>query len=653
LSIELHWRQCCAAVALLAATPIHAADTPPPLSAYGALPAVEQMTLSPDGHNLATVALADGIRRLIVIDADGKARIQYPLAAAKIRSLRWADATHVAIWMSRTTELGADFVKSTMELWSAVIVPLDGSKAWTVFGDNAAMDPAVFGHYGFRTVNGHPIGYFAGLELTPEPGSAVPHYVHAEPSLFAVDLATRTQRRIAPPADRGYSRDWLVDADGNLAATLELDHALGNWTLSAANGTILAHGRDPSGSIELHAMGKDGTAIIISKRDEVGGNIHWYRVPAGGGELMPFMAALTIDAIAVDSATGRMDGYVPRSADGSSIPVLLDPASQARIRQIVNAFPDVRVQVRAYTADAGHVLVRTSGNADPGTWYLVDAQAGKAAIVGNERPMIANAQVGAIRTIPYKASDGLDMSGILTLPPGRAANHLPVVMLPHGGPHEHDIAQFDWWAQALASRGYAVFQPNFRGSTDRDEAFRDAGNGEWGRRIQTDISDGLAELARQGIVDPRRACIVGAGYGGYAALAGVTLQHGLYRCAVAVAAISDIAEMATTNVAETGGDPMVKRQLDRLLGDPAHFDEVSPRRHAAQADAPILLIHGKDDTVVPFRQSDRMASALRAAHKPVDMVVMEKEDHWLSRSETRQQMLEACVGFVLKHNPPD
>jgi dipeptidyl aminopeptidase/acylaminoacyl peptidase len=146
--------------------------------------------------------------------------------------------------------------------------------------------------------------------------------------------------------------------------------------------------------------------------------------------------------------------------------------------------------------------------------------------VGVERLAIEPEQVGPISTVAYTAADGLELDGILTLPPGREAKDLPLVMLPHGGPHAYDEVAFDWWAQAFASRGYAVFQPNFRGSTNRDDAFVRAGYGEWGRKMQSDISDGLQALADKGIVDPKRACIVGASYGGYAALAGVTLQQG-------------------------------------------------------------------------------------------------------------------------------
>jgi dipeptidyl aminopeptidase/acylaminoacyl peptidase len=299
------------------------------------------------------------------------------------------------------------------------------------------------------------------------------------------------------------------------------------------------------------------------------------------------------------------------------------------------------------------VLVRTTGNGDSGTWYLVDLAKMGAAAVGYERRALGPEVVGRVSRFAYKAGDGTDLDGILTLPAGREPRNLALVMLPHGGPHSHDEVVFDWWAQAFASRGYAVFQPNFRGSTNRDEGFMRAGFGQWGKAMQTDISDGIAELARQGIVDPDRACIVGASYGGYAALAGVTLQQGLYRCAVAVAPVADLGALFSDEGGSSNRSGMLRRSLLEELGPRSGFAAVSPRQHAAQADAPILLIHGKDDTVVPFDQSDNMAHALAAAGKPYKFVVMREEDHWLSRPETRLQMLEEAVAFVEQYNPAD
>jgi len=183
--------------------------------------------------------------------------------------------------------------------------------------------------------------------------------------------------------------------------------------------------------------------------------------------------------------------------------------------------------------------VFTNGGDDSGTYWLVDIAKHSAVPLGYQYPTINAEDVGPVRMVDWKAADGLALRGVLTLPPGRAAKNLPLVVLPHGGPEARDYPTFDWWAQAFASRGYAVFQPNFRGSDGYGVAIRNAGFGQWGRKMQTDISDGVAELAKQGIVDPKRACIVGGSYGGYAAEAGVTVQHGLYRCAVSMAGVSD------------------------------------------------------------------------------------------------------------------
>jgi dipeptidyl aminopeptidase/acylaminoacyl peptidase len=230
-------------------------------------------------------------------------------------------------------------------------------------------------------------------------------------------------------------------------------------------------------------------------------------------------------------------------------------------------------------------------------------------------------------------------------------------VLPHGGPEGRDYLGFDWWAQAFASRGYAVFQPNFRGSAGFGKTFRDAGYGEWGRKMQTDVSDGLAELVRRGIVDPKRACIMGASYGGYVALAGVTVQQGLYRCAVSVAGLSDLNAMLFWREQKFGQVNEVTRSDHLFMGVKSAADgslkAISPAHLAARSDAPMLLIHGKDDTVVPIDQSLVMKSALQSAGKPVEFVELSAEDHWLSHAPTRTQMLEASLAFVQKYNPPD
>jgi dipeptidyl aminopeptidase/acylaminoacyl peptidase len=173
--------------------------------------------------------------------------------------------------------------------------------------------------------------------------------------------------------------------------------------------------------------------------------------------------------------------------------------------------------------------------------------------------------------------------------------------------------------------------------------------------MQTDISDGVAELARKGVVDPKRACIVGASYGGYAALAGVTLQQGLYRCAVSYAGISDLNYFLDTAIPGNDDRSATGRYLRRFTGAKSNDDPalaaLSPSRLAARADAPILLIHGSDDSVVAINQSREMERSLKAAGKPVAFVLVKGEDHWLSRDATRKTVLAESVKFVETYNP--
>lgn len=626
-------------------------SAPAGLDIYGGLPGVEDMSISPDGKGLAIVGRINDERKLLILDGDQKVRALTPLGDLKLRYIRWVGTDAVMVVTSATQILGPNFTEAKHEFYGATVVPLDGGKAYMVYEATPRLARAIFGDYGARRVGDKWIGYFGGIEYRQSSDHMGYVFDHGRPALFGVDLKTDRPRKIANAAAEGSSRDWLVDGNGNVAATLDINTASGRWQITNSQGTVLASGNDPTGDVGLISFGRDGSSLVYSQEDDASGKTRWHEVPLAGGAAHEILADVSVERLYVDPTNGRMLGYLESGAPQR--PVLFDPAQQAIVRKVYKAFPDRSLRIVEWTPDLNHFLVHTSGNGDSGTWYAVDVPGRRANPVGHDYPKISDDQVGPISTVTYRATDGMELDGILTLPPGRPAKNLPVVMLPHGGPQSHDEARFDWWAQAFAARGYAVFQPNFRGSTNRGDAFRRAGYGQWGRKMQTDISDGLAELAKQGVVDPKRACIVGASYGGYAALAGVTLQHGLYRCAVAVAPVSDLSDMYWTDYRESGANRMVKRSLEESVGNPSEFAAVSPRKHAAQADAPILLIHGKDDTVVPFKQSSAMADALKDAGKPYELVVLAEEDHWLSHAATRQQMLEATVRFVARYNPAD
>lgn len=619
-----------------------------PLSEYGELPAVESATLSQSGTRIALISTIDKERSLAVVEPGKGLLTKVSLADMKVRSITWIGDDRLLLISSQTEELGYGFATDKAEFSVARVIPLSRTgKAGLIFGEQSDLVDSIMGDYGIRQIDGRWYGFFGGIQLARSSSRTGYQLDHTRPHLFRVDLETLAVREMAGAAPAGFEHDWLIDASGNIAATFEMNLETGSWRLRAGQGRALASGTNKLGAIGLIGLGYGGQSVLLSERTEQG--VEWYEVPLAGGEMKRFLPDIKVLELYFDDETGHLIGYLE---DGPNPrPVFRDPKLASIVAMVRKAFPQDDMDMQSWTADLSRIILRTSGPQDSGTWYTVDMASLRAEPIAYERLRIDPDQVGPMQVFAYKAADGMEMDGILTLPPGREPKGLPAVVLPHGGPHAHDVNGFDWWAQAYASRGYAVFQPNFRGSTNRDQAFMRAGFGEWGGKMQTDKSDGLKALVDKGIVDPARVCIVGASYGGYAALAGVTLQQGIYRCAVAVAPVSDIADMFREDVRASGQLETTRAALLNQLGPRERWNAASPLRAADRASAPIMLIHGADDTVVPYAHSVRMAKALKDAGKRHEFITLKGEDHWLSRSETRRTMLEAAVRFVEEHNP--
>jgi acetyl esterase/lipase len=623
-----------------------------PIAVYGNLPGFEMAAMSPSGDRVALVGVVNETRRLIVLDKDGNPLTAAPLGNQKLRRIIWAGENMVLLQLSWTVKLGMDFTADKAELSSMIVVPLNGGKPWSVFEHSTGITGGVRGFYGVIQRDGRWYGYFGGITLGGRSAaSPSEHFLDStRPELYEVDLQTGKPSRIARRISDDVDRDWVVGPDGKVAATLDFTPSSGNWKIGNGSGKTIVSGQNSRGGIGLISLGRTAGSILYYVEDEATGANRWLEVPAGGGSPTEILKEESVQTGYIDPNSGQLIGYL---RDGDIPEAHFYDARQEKVMAATRrAFPGLTVHLVDWSDHFDRLIVRTEGVGDPQSWWKVNIATGNADPLGVSYPMQVS-DVGPMRMVHYKAADGLEMAGVLTLPPGRPATRLPVVIFPHGGPAARDYPGFDWWAQAFAAQGYAVFQPNFRGSTGYGAAFEKAGHGEWGRKMQSDISDGLAELVRQGIVDPKRACIMGASYGGYAALAGVTLQQGLYRCAVSVAGVSDVQQMYQSDVERSGGDKTLIRALKAEIGSGRALKDVSPIRFADRADAPILLVHGKDDTVVQYEQSNAMARALRAAGKPVEFVTLPGEDHWLSKSATRLAMLQAAVTFIEHNNPPD
>ena len=630
---------------------------PPPIEAYGKLPQAEAFELSPSGKRVAFVSDSPEGRAVFIIE-DGKliARVKITdktdkgvTQAAKIRRIDWADEDHVVVWSSKTYNLGMDY-GFKHEIDQVLAVDLKTKKSFYIFEKEPHILFGVFAGFGYVRKDGRIYGLFEGdaLDAYGQPANGFG-------DIYEVDLENEHAAHVAFDSDN--PREWLFGPDGSILANAEYDKINGKWRLYAGahHDAVLAESKNKFDSDSIEGQGRTpGTILYLTHTAEGGGEI--FEAPlADGGKPTQLFADLEQASPLFDRDTHLLIGA--RSGGDHPDVEYFDPHREAVWKGVKKAFPRLNVSLVSVSGDFNTLFVYTDGDDDSGTFWTVDIRTGKADPFGYAYPDVKSADVGPRKYVAYKAADGLDLEGVLTLPPGRAAKNLPVIVLPHGGPQWNDGLAFDWWSEAFASLGYAVFQPNFRGSTGYGSRFLQAGYGEWGRKMQTDVSDGLTYLAAQGIVDAKRACIVGASYGGYAALAGVTVQQGLYRCAVSVAGVADLRAMLSDEADKNDNQSPEVRYWKTAMGAKSLADSalkaISPASLAGRADAPILLIHGKDDTTVPIEQSREMERALKSAGKSVEFVELDGEDHYLSREATRVAMLRAAVAFVEKYNPPN
>ncbi len=638
----------CGFLAVLTLAPV--ALTAAPLEVYGRLPRLEHISLSPNGLRVAFVRTEGDERTVAIVTlATGQRVATLRAGDQKLRGLEWADDIHVLIETSAADILhGLEGLNTWQEWFQGQVYDLTTGRYFMMpkpRGANSDMNLLnIIGSADVRNIKGRTAIFVTGFQVGPQGGS--------ELIRVSVDTQTTHVASIGKP----HTLYWVVDGDGEVVAEASYDTKSGHWAILIRRDGRMQEAVSGTGLIEfprLLGLGPAADTLLVSSVEDE--QPVWRLLSLKDGTMSPPMAERKVLEHPLESRdTHRMIGGVHIS-DSAEF-VFFDPTIEQSWQAIVRAFPNERVLFESASSDFRKVIVRVEGERDGFGYQLVDLTTHRAEALGDIYEGIS--KPFEVRRITYAAEDGLMIPAYLTLPGGKPAQKLPLIVLPHGGPAVRDTADFDWWSQALADQGYAVLRPNYRGS-NLDRAFLTKGFGEWGRKMQTDLSDGVRYLAKEGVIDPARVCIVGASYGGYAALAGVSLDPGVYRCAVSVAGLSDLRRMLSwinLRMLSTGAN-RAQRYWDRFMGvsgpdDPA-LDAISPIKHLGAITVPVLLIHGKDDTVVPFEQSQVMYDALQRDRKDVQLITLKSEDHWLSRSATRLQMLQTSVAFLRAHNPPD
>jgi dipeptidyl aminopeptidase/acylaminoacyl peptidase len=641
----MRWNACFARIVVGVTCACFAASlsaAPPPAEAFGTIPAESDLVISRQGHWLAWLDHKEGKPRVVMFDLPGR-KVQRILAVpedTKVRSLYWQDEETLLVVLSQTKE-----------------------------SKSATLDPQEF----FRTI-AHDVGGGKGRMLPvpdgklPWPMPAVLIATHtAKPKtvvMFSLgqckavprclmDVDTRTGKGTPVTFGTAFTVNWVVDHNGHAVAREDWDYKAHEYRVIALRGESVMEilRRPDSEPVELSGTLADGSAVVLLAAN---GRVHTaaWALPLDGSplRLLAEDPDQDISSVYYDSITHALVGvYV----SGTKQQVRwLDPEAQQRFDRLQRAFAGREVVVYGWTEDGQKTLAYVQAPSSPPIYYVVDFAAHRADIAAEEYPALAGVPLGEVKQISYKARDGTPIPAYLTLPVGYSAGPVPMVVLPHGGPQARDFFAFDWFAQFLASRGYAVLQPQFRGSTGFGDAFREAGYRQWGGLMQDDVTDGVRAMTEQNIADPHRICIVGISYGGYAALAGATFTPDLYSCAISISGITDLPALMRRQVPiYEGTQSTILAFWKTHIGAPNDKNLVvkSPINSIGSIKAPVLLVYGTGDSVVPNEQSIRMAEAMRAAKKSVEVTVLPHEDHWLSRTDTRVQVLKEAERFLKEH----
>jgi dipeptidyl aminopeptidase/acylaminoacyl peptidase len=659
-----------ASLFLLLPIPAAFGQSLPPVEAFAQLPSLSEPRLSPDGQHFAAIQMLDGKPAVAIYPVDGPPGAKPSVVPSEgdwlIRGIKWAKNDRLVVFLGQNKKVYWDKSNKLQSWGRAVTIGTDANDAAILFKDNPSLS---FNYGASRIVDLDvadpdnifmPIWSYSNMRSPSDEAFASKSPAEdADDDLFRYDLYQVNVRTGASEraATGGHdTADWFLDGSGHVIARIDqtkqplVDHL--KLFKDNAWQEIASYEADADNGAGVAGVTEDGKALVRFARDNQGMQV-LYRMDLGTGKeaLLYSNPNYDVDVLKEDDWTARVVG-VGYVADEFTISYF-DPKREALQRGLEKAFPGLAVIAVSADVAQDRLIVAAEGPRSPTTYYFLDRTTHQAASLGSTYPDLKEADLGVMKPYPYKARDGLDIPAYMTLPPGRAARNLPAVVMPHGGPDARDSLGFDWWAQFLADRGYVVLQPNYRGSSGYGHKFTEAGLHQWGLKMQDDITDGVKKMIADGIADPKRVCIVGASYGGYAALAGAALTPDLYACAVSVAGVSDLPAMIRDERQRYGKNSGDLSFWISRIGSPYDDSDqlraTSPARNADKVKCPVLLLHGDGDTTVPIRQSELMYDALKSAGKDAQFVRLEGDDHSLALESSRVRILSETEKFLAAH----
>lgn len=643
-----------------AACPVAGSAAPHSLAELTKAPEINDAKLSPDGKWVAFARREPGGGdQVVVVEAEragepGATRavgIGSGAQRFRVNWLAWANERRLLLGIAIAHEsdirrwgLENAFTDGEKTRYRIIAVDYDGSKPALLFGqDRMAL--------GRSRMTG-PLA-----DLTPDDPKTV--VMAAIGPKFTVDLyKVDVDTGAAEPIQAGVpnTRGWITE---NGRPALRVDYV--------GSGTALAYSAPtPDGWQEITRYQlRDPVPEIYFEGDAPGPNTIYARTRREGEDkatigVYDFVARRHLDVVASSPDYDMLGALVFENQyygaawlDDRVRYRMADPKLQAHVDGLAKYFGDqVSMAIRGIDRGRTKLLLEARGPSAPGDWYVYDVAKRDVKFVASCRPWLDEKRLPRTEARTVTARDGLKVRAYVTALPGATAPR-PLVVMPHGGPEMRDSIDFDPLVQALAAQGWVVVQPNFRGSYGYGRAFAAAGWKQWGRKMQDDLDDTVADLVAAGIADPKRVAIVGAGYGGYAALAGATFTPDRYRAAVSIAGVANLVDMLQATRAAFGKYASISQREAERIGDlateRAELERWSPSEHAANVRIPILLVHGTRDGIVPPAHSQLMKRRLESAGKQVQYVEFRMEGHsgWAPASNAK---LAADVVAFLQPN---
>jgi dipeptidyl aminopeptidase/acylaminoacyl peptidase len=628
-----------------------------PVEVFSRWPAIIHPTISRDGKTLCYGAVFDKDRAMLFKDLDGTENYAVDIVAkASLGSPRWVAEDRVVYGRMAGIDRDAKNYKGLLgqaredDLRDQQRI-IAGGILFARFGGK--KDGAVLmNEFDF------PTDYAARY------GIAYLNYPNV------IEMDTRTGVFGLVLKNPGKITGWICDGAGVVRVGVEQDNGMSRiiYRQSAAEPWRVAAGLDfAKRGVQPIYLSADGSTLYVSLVTPAGNwGVYSYDLAKqkmgnlilshDHYDILPYGFTVSQDGFDLDKVV-----FAPKTREVLGIQFVTDKPrvvwfdpQMAQVQEALNQnFPGKINTIVDMSDNQQRMIVLSWSANDFGTYYLFDLAKKQLKPLFQRAPWIKPEQMAEVKPISYPSRDGLTIHGYLTLPKGADPKKLPMVVYPHGGPFARDSYDFDYDAQFLANRGYAVLQMNYRGSPGYGEAFAKKGMRSLGRGIQDDIEDGTRWAIAQGIADPGRIAIMGWSFGGYSAAIGPMRAPELYRCAINMAGVTDWKALMKYDIEVS---PVRRQTTADYIGDPvadaAELDDISPVNHVDKLRVPMLLVYGKDDTTVPYDQMKLLTAALDREHKQYEVLARANEGHGFGDVKHRAELYNRIEQFLAKNMAP-